>query len=367
MSEQTVSCPVCEVGELLLAHNGTLIKPCIACGNTRTVIDMPTVTVDAKGNVLLPPVPHSTDVVGLLEWLTAVFSLDGRHPITGGVREGLRGPEGHVALTRAGAPTIRFEPAARINQPQRLVETLSWSLLPTDRAVHAFKAAHCREIAHVIRMLCGVCEELTAEQEAAGIVATMTIEAVAVHELTTYGTGGQRYEAAVGLRRLMDEHTGRATGPRRYLVDAFTGELVISTFDMHDAARRHTGSSLPHGWVDGRMQALGWERIVVDGHQLAGRNGRRGPHARVSAYRGLLPHEDDGDHVTTPFHAPTRENEQAHARARIDVEQRGHVVTGPDGLLVDAIKREFDAVEMDADEWAAYLRDHDVEDWRPAS
>ena len=40
--------------------------------------------------------------------------LDPEHPITGGARQGLAGPEGHVELCRAGAPPIRFEPAARI-------------------------------------------------------------------------------------------------------------------------------------------------------------------------------------------------------------------------------------------------------------
>src|ERR1700761_4262779 len=84
-----------------------------------------TVMFDDKGKLLLPETPEHHDQVGLCSWLTAVFNLDTQHPIAGGVREGLRGPDGHVVLRRIEAPPIRFEPAARINNPTRLIETLS--------------------------------------------------------------------------------------------------------------------------------------------------------------------------------------------------------------------------------------------------
>ena len=258
------------------------------------------VLFDDKGNLLLPEIPDHDDVAGLCAWLTVVFNLNAAHPITSGKREGLRGPEGHVVLARAGAHAIRFEPATKINAPTKLIETLSWMMLDTDGAVLPLKGEHCRQISHVVRMLCGATETLTAEQEAEGIIGTLMHEAIAVEGRSTYGTPGQRYEAAIGLRRAVDEVTGRPTGPRRYLIDQNTGEMVIAVSDLQDAARRHTGSSLPHGWLDGRMEALAWARIELQGYGQAEQAGRRGPHARINAYRGLLrPGQEDENTVNT--------------------------------------------------------------------
>jgi hypothetical protein len=251
----------------------------------------------AKGKLQLPPTPDLADVAGQCAWLTSVFQLDPAHPIVSGKRHGHSGPECHVELRRAGgAPAVSFEPATRINNPRGLVETLAWSVLPTDGATPAFKGEHCQQIAHAIRMLCGAAETLTAKQEAAGIVSTLLSGAVEVeHAVTTYGgTGGQKYEAAMSLRREIDPTSGRAIGPVRFARDADTGELVIAVADLMEAARRHTGSSLPHGWVDARMGALdGWERITLQGHGLPGEGRSKRPHARIYAYRGHLTTADD--------------------------------------------------------------------------
>jgi hypothetical protein len=246
------------------------------------------VMFDAKGKLLLPEVPSHDDPAGCCAWLTAVLNLAGAHPIIRGQRHGVAGPDGHVALHRADAPTIRFEPASRINTPAKLIETLSWQTLPTDGPIHALKADHCRQIAYVIRMLCGRSELLAAKEEAAGIVGTFLSEAEAVDGHTTYGTPPQKYEAAVALRREIDSITGRPTGPRRYLIDVNTGELVIAVGDLQDAGRRHVGSSLPHGWLDARMEANDFTRIELQGYGQPGRAGRQGPHARIGAYRGHL-------------------------------------------------------------------------------
>jgi hypothetical protein len=80
----------------------------------------------------------------------------------------------------------------------------------------------------------------------------------------------------VALRRAVDEQTGRAIGPARYLIDANTGEYVIAVSDLNEAARRHVGSSIPRGWLPGRMDAMGWRRVTLDGHALPGRDGRSG-------------------------------------------------------------------------------------------
>ena len=81
----------------------------------------------------------------------------------------------------------------------------------------------------------------------------------------------------------------------RYLVDANTGELVIRVGDLQAAARSHIGSSLPRGWLDARMRALGWERRALDGHAVDGRAGRIGPHARTFVYCGHIPQIGDTD------------------------------------------------------------------------
>ncbi len=257
------------------------------------------VTFDGKGKPQLPPLPAHDDQLGLCSWVTAVFNLDTGRPITSGVREGLRGPDGHVKLDRRNAPALRFEPAARINQPARLIETLSWQTLPTDGAVHALTAAHCREISYVVRMLCGISHTITEAQEAEGIVSDFLSAAERIEGCTTYGTQAQRFEAAISLRRAIDEVTGRKLGVARYLVDGDTGEIVMAVGDLQETARRHVGSTLPRGWLDGRMADLGWTRITLDGHLEPGRSGRRTAHARIFAYRGHLPGRDDQEAVTT--------------------------------------------------------------------
>lgn len=262
----------------------------------------PKVPSTASGKLTLPDTPAPDDRAGQCVWLTVVLALDPAHNITGGHREGLRGAAAHVVLTRAGAQPLRFEPASRINQPPRLIEDLSWQTLASDGAVPALKGEHCRAVAHVVRMLTDQTQAITDEQETAGIVGTFLGGAEAVEGYTTYGTTGQRYEAASALQRDLDETTGRPLGAPQYLIDENTGELVIRVGDLAEAGRRHVGSSLPRGWLDARMHGLGWTRVALDGHRLHGRSGRAGPHARATVYRGHLPAAegpDDEGSVTT--------------------------------------------------------------------
>jgi hypothetical protein len=258
-----------------------------------------TVTSD-KGKVVFPALPEHHDHAGLCGWLTSVFARDPSYPITGAEWQGLRGPAGHVVLNRAGgAPPIRFEPVAHVNAPMRLVETLSWQRVPTDRPLFAFKADHCRQIAYVIGCLADATATASAEDEAAGIVSTFMLSAQEVEGFRTYGATAQRFEAAVALRRPLDEHVGRAIGPPRFLRDADTGEFVIAVSDLGEAARRHVGSTLPRGWLDARMQALGWARVEIQGYAQHGRRGRSGGHARIYAFRGHLPGGEDEGPVNT--------------------------------------------------------------------
>ncbi len=103
----------------------------------------PVVTFDDGGKMILPDVPVYNDRHGLCAWLTAVFALDGRYPIIGGAREGLRGAAGHADLA-TWVRAIRFEPVSRINARERVVEDLAWQTIGTDAAVPAFKAEHAR-------------------------------------------------------------------------------------------------------------------------------------------------------------------------------------------------------------------------------
>ena len=260
----------------------------------------PVVTFDDGGKMILPDVPVYNDRHGLCAWLTAVFALDGRYPIIGGAREGLRGAAGHAVLTRMGAPPIRFEPVSRINAPARVVEDLAWQTIGTDAAVPAFKAEHARQIAHVVRMLCGATEALSDADETTGMIAMFLAGALAVEDHTTFGTAAERFEATKRLQRDIEPLSGFVTGPPRYLIDSSTGELVIRVSDLHEAARRYIGGSLARGWVDARMQNLGWSRVRLQGYGLSGREGRStGPHARVDVYRGVLPSLDEKEPVNT--------------------------------------------------------------------
>jgi len=250
------------------------------------------VTFDTKGKLVLPAVPAHDDLAGLLAWITNVLRLDPQHPATGTTHEGKTGPDGHVHITRAGAPPIRFEPASVVSSSRKFLPTLGWQLAPTDGEPYGFRDEHCRRIAHVLRLSCGTSKAPDAAQEAAAIVGTFLGRAEAVEGFTAYGTSPQRYEAAEALR---SEDYG---SPPRFLIDSQTGELCIRISDLQVAAREHVGASLAHGWLHARMEHLGWERVRLDGHRTAGREGRGGPHARCDVFRGHLRPEDEGS-VTT--------------------------------------------------------------------
>jgi hypothetical protein len=260
------------------------VKPAAANGAKP---DTPTVSFDEKGKLVLGAVPAVDDIAGQGAWLTAVFNLDPAHPVTRAERQGIAGPEGHAELHRAGAPSIRLEPIKVVSAPARLIESINGWAIPTDGPMHAIKGEHCRLIAHVVRVLCGTSARVTVEQETHAILGAFQQSAKAVEGLTIHGTSAQRFEAADALG-------GHDPADRdlRYLIDLNTGELIIRVSDLADVARRHEGSSLPRGWLDARLAAIGFQRATLDGHALEGRSGRTGPHARCAVYRGVLPHAE---------------------------------------------------------------------------
>ena len=238
--------------------------------------------------LLLPEPPAHDDLAGLLAWITSVLRFNPQYPATSVVRQGRAGQDGHVEIRRAEVAAIRFEPAATIDSARRFLPALGWQLHPTDGEPYGFKDEHCRRIAFVLRLAGGVCDAPDAAQEAAAIVGTFMASAEVVEGLTTYGTPAQRHEVAENLRSVV-------LSPPRYLIDDATGELVIRVSDLQDAGRRHVGSSLPHGWLDARMEQLGWTRAQIQGYAHTGRDGRKGPHSRCDVYRGHLPTEDAGE------------------------------------------------------------------------
>jgi hypothetical protein len=244
---------------------------------------------------VLPDVPGHDDQAGQCAWLSAVLRLDPAHPVTGAVHEGLRGAEGHVVLRRAGAPDIRFEPASTLSTSRRLRPALTWQLQPTDGEPYGLKDDHCNRVAHVARLLCGACAAPNEAAETAAIVGTFLSDAIVIEGCTTYGDGAARYEALQGLRCRIDEQTGRTLGQLHALIDSATGEYVIRVGDLQAAARRHLGNSVPHGWLDARMENLGWARVSLQGWEQSGRMGRRGPHLRAGVYRGHLVPDDESE------------------------------------------------------------------------
>ncbi len=250
-------------------------------------------TNDKTPKLILPALPEPDDTPGLCQWLTSTLRLSPVHPVKGAVHRGLRGSDGQVDVLRAGELPIRFEPAGLVSTSRRLLTALGWQLQPGDGEPYGFKDEHARRIAHALRLLCGASREADEKGEARGIVVTFLGHAKEIEGHTTYGTDGQSYEAATALRGEIDEGTGRQWGASHYLTDANTGEYVIRVEDLQAAARRYVGSSLPRGWLDGRMTLLDWQRIEIRGYSLPEREGRKaGMHARCGAYRGVLP--DDG-------------------------------------------------------------------------
>lgn len=249
----------------------------------------PAVAFDNKGKPALPERPEG-DRPALAAWVTVVFALDPQHPIIMGRHFG-SGTAGMVELERLDAPTITFDPASHIAKGDTLLEALIWQTIDSDGEPFAWSKPQAQKIAGVVARLCQhkTTESLGAMADL--VVTTLLQVAVPVEGRTTYGTGGQRFEAGVALTAPLDDH-GRPEAPR-YLVEKESGELVIRVSDAQRVARQLYGS-LRRGWLDGVFEAFGWRRIILEGYELRGRDDRtRGRHHRSEAYRGRLPEPQD--------------------------------------------------------------------------
>jgi hypothetical protein len=244
--------------------------------------------------LLLPDPPGHDQPVALCAWLTCVLNLDPAKPVTGAVHQGKLRTLGHVEIRRLDASPIRFEPAKLINTARSLRAELVWQISKTDGEPYGFTDANAGRIAYVLRLLTDGHAHTTDVQETTGIISAYLAVAVRVEGYTTFGKTVQRYEAVKALQPELDS-AGRPVSPPRYLIDENTGEIVIRVGDLQDTARRFIGSSIAHGWLDGRMEALGWDRCSIDGRVQGTYAGRNSPHLQTNIYRGHLPREDDTD------------------------------------------------------------------------
>lgn len=229
---------------------------------------------------ILPDPPSGSDTSGQCQWLTCVLNLDVRHPVTGGIHHGHRGPRGHIELQRLEAESLSFEPASVMTTGTRLADELVWQLLPADGDPYPWSNAQAVKIARVAHWLCSSSSGLTANQETVLIVSTL-LDVSSEVEGHTKGTSAQRAEAAMLLHPEESNHGRPAL--THYLVDQDTDELVVRVSDLGRVARSVVGGSLAHGWLDARMERLGWVRRDLQGFTLTG------AHKRIGVYRGRLP------------------------------------------------------------------------------
>ena len=211
-----------------------------------------------KGKPQLPELPTHDDLAGQRDFLTAVLHLDGDHPITGGTHSGLAGGQGHITLDRFDAAPLEFKPASRIAKGDSLGADLVWQLEQTDDAPYSWSNHQAVKIARVVHWLCDASKAITSRQQTAQILADY-IDAADEVRGNTYGTPGERYDAAVALRPELDEKYGRVK-VRHYLVDTTEPEIAIRVSDLAQIARTVRGSSIPHGWLDAQTEEFGWEQ-----------------------------------------------------------------------------------------------------------
>lgn len=155
----------------------------------------------------------------------------------------------------------------------------------------------CDKVALATNRLCDHSALISDETETIGIITAFLNAAEPTTGHTTYGNSQQRYTAAKALRRTWTdggEHKQRG-GPAHYLLDEHSDEYVIGVGDLHHTARRVTGTSHPHGWLDGRIDDIGGTRVTLQGWARPGRDGRKDPngHARIDVYRVTLPADPD--------------------------------------------------------------------------
>jgi hypothetical protein len=241
---------------------------------------------------ILPKLPDRDDVADQADWITAILNLDWDHKIVRGRHSGLEGGLGHVQLDRIDAKSLHLKPASRISNGQHLNDDLVWQLIRADGELHPWSNQQANKIAQVIGWFCESSALITSEQQTAQIITTYMDGSDEILGCCTYGTPGERYEAAVALRSFTDEYGRLHT---RYLIDEHSpngSEIVIRVSDLARTARAVLGSSIQRGWLDAQIEEFGdftWERVELQGQSIGGREGRaEGRHTSPNVYRGPL-------------------------------------------------------------------------------
>jgi hypothetical protein len=236
--------------------------------------------VDKKGKPLLAALPDGQDREGLLAWLGATLRFAADHPATGVLRTGNSGGAARLEVQRKAAPSVVFEPAATVDVPGRLATALAWSSTVGDGVAPTLSPPQCQMVGWCLRALCDLAATTTADEEAHGVIADLLGAAELVEGHTILGDAQQRYAAVLALRGSSEARYDRPEwDPGRVLVDRETGLVVARLSDLQSAARRVHGGAVPRGFVEGRLAAIGWRRVVLEGHKAPGRAGRAGPRA----------------------------------------------------------------------------------------
>jgi hypothetical protein len=246
-------------------------------------------TTDKKGKALLAALPGQQDRQGLLEWLNATLGLDAQHPATGVAITGAAGSAARIEIHRHATAGLVIEPAEATDVPRRLASALTWGGLPGDTVAPTLSVPQCAMVGWCLRALGDAANRTAANDEASDVLDAHLGAAQAIEGHTIHGDAQACYQAAKALQGTQPDRFGAEYDPGRYLIDANTGELVIRVSDLHAAARRVHGGALPRGFLEGRLTALGWRRVVIEGHEQPGRAGRRGPRARCIAMAGFPP------------------------------------------------------------------------------
>jgi hypothetical protein len=237
-------------------------------------------TSDKKGKPLLAELPDGQDREGLLAWLGATLRFAADHPATGVLRTGNSGGAARLEVQRKAAPSVVFEPAATVDVPGRLATALAWSSTVGDGVAPTLSPPQCQMVGWCLRALCDLAATTTADEEAHGVIADLLGAAELVEGHTILGDAQQRYAAVLALRGSSEARYDRPEwDPGRVLVDRETGLVVARLSDLQSAARRVHGGGVPRGFVEGRLAAIGWRRVVLEGHEAPGRAGRAGPRA----------------------------------------------------------------------------------------
>lgn len=160
---------------------------------------------------------------------------------------------------------------------------ITFQLLAGDGRPYGWSDEDCGRIAYVIHQMAKVENAFDIVAESQSIINTYRERAVAVPVDITTGPVA-KFEAAVAIRAIEDDY-GRVK-QYRYGVDA-KDNMLIRVTDLIQTTRAMFPGTLANGWLDGRMDLIGFVKTSFQGYAQRGVEGRRnGGHAIGNVYMG---------------------------------------------------------------------------------